>query len=195
MKQRSTRAMKRRYTTRAIRYVAREILRQASAYDLSLSQLMNRIVLRLATPLRSEYMTTALVYDPKILVYHQGVPRVALVTKQNRKGVNILAKRATSRTSKEQNRLSTEEFTLRAIERLKNPKYQSDGIHAVYSGFNAAFREYFPGLDPVAEVAKLVEAGKVSIKPAKGGVIIYAGRVEGLTLTTAQGALRKMNLK
>lgn len=69
-------------------------------------------------------------------------------------------------------KLSEEEFTLRAIDRLHKPKYA--GIHTVYSGFNAAFRDYFgSGADPVATTQQLATAGKLVIMPSRHGVIIY----------------------
>ena len=43
------------------------------------------------------------------------------------------------------NKLSMEQFCKQAITGLRNLE-KSKGIHAVYSGFNGAFREYF-GLD------------------------------------------------
>ena len=70
----------------------------------------------------------------------------------------------------EPKKLTTEEFALRAIEKLRKPEYA--GIHAVYSGFNQAFRRYFPDLDPVVEMKKLAEEGKIQIRPARGGATL-----------------------
>jgi len=42
----------------------------------------------------------------------------------------------------------------------------------VYSGFNQAFKEYF-GTNPVATTQKLAKEGKVTIRPVKGGVMLY----------------------
>ena len=67
--------------------------------------------------------------------------------------------------------ISPEEFVYKAIERLRVPPYR--GIHAVYSGFNGAFREYFPLLDPVDFVNQLVREGKITVRPVRGGVILY----------------------
>ena len=67
--------------------------------------------------------------------------------------------------------LSPEEFVYKAIVRLRVPPYK--GIHTVYSGFNDAFREYFPLLDPVDFTNQMSKEGKIVIRPAKGGVIIY----------------------
>lgn len=60
---------------------------------------------------------------------------------------------------------------LRAIERLRKPPYK--GIHSVFSGFNQAFREYFPLLDPVDFTNQLAKEGKLTIRPVKGGVVLY----------------------
>lgn len=67
--------------------------------------------------------------------------------------------------------LSPEEFVLKAIERLRVPPYK--GIHSVYSGFNGAFREYFPLLDPVDFTNQMCKEGKIVLRPVKGGVILY----------------------
>lgn len=67
--------------------------------------------------------------------------------------------------------LTPEEFVLRAIETLRQPPYK--GVHSVYSGFNEAFRKYFPNLDPVETTNELAEQGKIAVRPARGGVILY----------------------
>lgn len=64
---------------------------------------------------------------------------------------------------------SEEEFVKRAIKKLRG-NYK--GIHSVYSGFNAAFKEYF-GTNPVETTQRLVKEGKIRIRPVKGGVILY----------------------
>ncbi len=68
-------------------------------------------------------------------------------------------------------KLSYEEFIKRAIIKLRNDK--SKGIHSVYSGFNSAFKEYYPGVDVIEVTKKLEEQGKIVIRPCKGGVMIY----------------------
>ena len=68
-------------------------------------------------------------------------------------------------------RFTYEEFVLTAILRLRDLS-KSRGIHAVYSGFNNAFREYF-SQDPVELVRDLARQGKVEIIPVKGGVMLY----------------------
>lgn len=85
--------------------------------------------------------------------------------------------------------LTPEQFVLKAIERLRTPPYK--GIHAVYSGFNAAFREYFPLLDPVDVTNKMAQDGKIVIRPARGGVILY--KAEDVSqATSASNALKKI---
>ncbi|MBC7836625.1 hypothetical protein H7X87_02495 [Acetobacteraceae bacterium] len=58
----------------------------------------------------------------------------------------------------------------RAIARLRKP--EAKGIHAVFSGFNVAFKKYFEK-DPVQAMKKLEEEGFVICRPAKGGAVIY----------------------
>ena len=85
--------------------------------------------------------------------------------------------------------LTPEEFVLKALERLRVPPYM--GIHAVFSGFNEAFREYFPLLDPVEFTNQLAKEGKIVIRPAKRGVLLYkAGDVP--PTTTGKDALKKI---
>jgi len=66
-------------------------------------------------------------------------------------------------------KMTEEEFIRRAIKKLRG-KYQ--GIHTVYSGFNQAFKEYF-GTNPIDTTQRLAKEGKISIRPVKGGVMIY----------------------
>ncbi|MDP3795061.1 MAG: hypothetical protein Q8R13_03985 [bacterium] len=90
-------------------------------------------------------------------------------------------------------KLSVEEFVLLAIERLRDRKYRA--IHTVFSGFNRAFRVYYreEGLDPVEEVGKLVQAGKIKLRYVKGGALISADPNFKGEVSPAE-ALRKMNL-
>ncbi len=66
-------------------------------------------------------------------------------------------------------KLSEEEFVKRAILKLRG-KYR--GIHSIYSGFNRAFQQYF-GSNPVATTQRLAKEGKITIRPVKGGVMLY----------------------
>lgn len=85
-------------------------------------------------------------------------------------------------------RLSEEAFWLKAIDSLRKEGYK--GIHSVYSGANAAFKKYFNG-DPVQSTTRLAAAGKINIRPTKGGVMIYK---PGEQVDTADKTLGKMGL-
>ena len=85
--------------------------------------------------------------------------------------------------------MSPEEFVFKAVGRLRVPPYK--GIHSVYSGFNGAFREYFPLLDPVDFTNQMAKEGKIIIRPTKGGVIIYKADEVGVPNTTS-GALKRI---
>jgi len=67
-------------------------------------------------------------------------------------------------------KLSHEQFLTVAIEKLRTEK--SKGVHAVYSGLNAAWREYFQ-TEPKTDIQALVKAGKFHSHPCKGGVMVY----------------------
>ena len=66
--------------------------------------------------------------------------------------------------------LPPEEFLRRAVLRLR--KGQAKSIHSVYSGFNAAWRQYYNS-DPVAGVKALEKLGVCVTHPTKGGARIY----------------------
>lgn len=68
-------------------------------------------------------------------------------------------------------KLSVQDFITKAIAAGKDGKHK--GIHVVYSGFNAAFRQYFDNADPRAAVDGLVERGVLASRGARGGAIIY----------------------
>ncbi|MEX0934940.1 MAG: hypothetical protein WDZ70_01265 [Candidatus Paceibacterota bacterium] len=73
-------------------------------------------------------------------------------------------------TKSNKRRMNKRSFVLKAIHTLRKTGYI--GIHAVYSGFNKAFREYYND-DPIAEVDKLVAKGVIVKQPVKGGVMLY----------------------
>ncbi|OHA16787.1 MAG: hypothetical protein A3C79_00450 [Candidatus Taylorbacteria bacterium RIFCSPHIGHO2_02_FULL_45_28] len=88
-------------------------------------------------------------------------------------------------------KLTIEEFTLLAVDKL--PKGDKQMIHTVYSGFNEAFREYFPGKDPVAEVNQLAKEGKISFRLCRGGAIIAKpGVIE--SVPKSKDTLQKMGV-
>ena len=68
------------------------------------------------------------------------------------------------------NGMTLQEFTTRAITRLRKPPHK--GIHTVYQGLNEAIREFF-GVEPVPALQELVDQGKFVVKPTRGGVLIY----------------------
>ena len=67
--------------------------------------------------------------------------------------------------------MTPDEFVIHAIQTLRVPPFK--GIHARLSGFTAAFRRRFPGLDPVAVTQRLAASGIIEIRPVKRGVMLY----------------------
>ena len=88
-------------------------------------------------------------------------------------------------------KLSHEEFVRKAFETLRKPEYK--GLHTVYSGFNRAFKEYF-NEDPIAATKQLELLGKLVIRPAKGGVMLYLPESGVLPNIGGNDALKKMGL-
>lgn len=95
------------------------------------------------------------------------------------------------RRMQEEKKLSYEEFIRKSIETLRSPKYK--GIHSVYSGFNQAFKEYY-GEDPIKVTKQLADEGKIAIRPAKGGVMIYLPEDVSPSVNTGQ-LFEKMGIK
>jgi len=90
-------------------------------------------------------------------------------------------------------KVSHEEFVKLAVEKLRTGKYR--GIHSVYSGFNEAFKAYYPGEDPVKATTALAKDGKISIIPSKGGVMIYLPGDAPGKVSRGDDALKKMGLQ
>lgn len=107
-------------------------------------------------------------------------------------------------------KLSIEQFTLTAIKRLRGGQ-QADtvdlkgrsvkgknfkGIHTVFSGFNAAFRQYFGGeADPIKAIDTLVEQKKIDkLRTRKGSLIYLHGEAPQAGTSSPEGALEKMGL-
>lgn len=88
-------------------------------------------------------------------------------------------------------RLSHEEFVKKAIVNLRKEGYK--GIHTVYSGFNEAFKKYFPGENPIEATNSIAKEGKIVIRPVKGGVMLYLPE-EAPGGSNADEALKKMGL-
>lgn len=98
-----------------------------------------------------------------------------------------------SQSNEEQDKLTVEQFVLRAIEKLAEDGRPT--IHTVFSGFNSAFRDYFKGegLDPIDEVQKLKEAGTIDFRFARGGAAI--GKPGSIAKKMdATDALKKMGI-
>ena len=89
-------------------------------------------------------------------------------------------------------KLSYEEFVRRAIMKLRTGNYK--GIHSVYSGFNEAFKKYYPGVNPVEITNQLANKKKIIVRPVKGGVMLYLPE-DAPQRTNADKALEKMGLK
>ena len=90
-------------------------------------------------------------------------------------------------------KLSYEEFVKQAILKLRTGNYK--GIHSVYSGFNEAFRKYYPSVDPVEITNQLAKENKITVIPRKGGVMLYLpGEVPQVTSKGDQ-VLKKMGLE
>jgi len=67
-------------------------------------------------------------------------------------------------------KLTKEEFVLQAIRNLRKPPYK--GIHAVYSGFSTAFRDYFDEV-PRGTVDRMIASGEVESRMVRGGPMLY----------------------
>lgn len=64
-----------------------------------------------------------------------------------------------------------EVFTLAAIQATRSDERK--GIHVVFSGFNAAFRKTFPGQDPQETTKRMAAAGRIVLRPCRGGAMLY----------------------
>ena len=78
----------------------------------------------------------------------------------------------TTKAPTEPTKLDEKAFVVKAIHALRREGYK--GIHVKFSGFNAAYRQYFQK-DPVETdvVKRLTEAGVIEFRPAKQGLMIY----------------------
>ncbi|MBI4698235.1 MAG: hypothetical protein HY758_04835 [Nitrospirae bacterium] len=89
-------------------------------------------------------------------------------------------------------KMNHEEFIRKAVVSLRKDGYK--GIHTVYSGFNSAFKKYFPDEDPIAATNKLAQEGKLIIRPVKGGVMLYLPEEAPVIKDVGGDALKKMGL-
>ncbi|MBP9669412.1 MAG: hypothetical protein KBE09_03930 [Candidatus Pacebacteria bacterium] len=77
-----------------------------------------------------------------------------------------------SNTNGSPQKLTPEEFVLKAITALRTEK--SKGIHVVRSGFNKGFREYFGNdADPIQTTTRMRQEGKIAVFLSKGGASLY----------------------
>ncbi len=68
--------------------------------------------------------------------------------------------------------MSPEDLVLQGIVTLRTEK--SKGIHAVRSGFNQAFRDYFGNeADPIETTTQMRKDGKIAVILVKGGAMLY----------------------
>lgn len=70
----------------------------------------------------------------------------------------------------ETQKLTKEEFTIKAIENLRTDR--SKGIHVVWSGYNAAFVAYF-GEASRQTTDDMAAKGLIDVHPFEGGAMIY----------------------
>ena len=88
--------------------------------------------------------------------------------------------------------LSYDEFVKLAIVKLRTGPYK--GVHSVFSGFNEAFKIYFGGDNPVPVTNQLAESGAISVRPTKGGVVLYLPE-DAPQSSRGEEALKKMGLR
>jgi len=99
-------------------------------------------------------------------------------------------------------KVSKKKFLEIAFAKLKKPYKDKrtgemrtpSGLHTVYSGFNAAWEDYY-GTNPVEAVSAMVENGNLEGHPTKGGFMIYLpGTMSKGNRTSGTKALQDMEL-
>ena len=90
--------------------------------------------------------------------------------------------------------LTEREFTEKAIVSLRKDNFK--GIHNVFSGFNAAARNYFnlDGAGCIAMINKLVEDGVIETRQTKAGYTLYLKGEKPEGGNTVDDVLSKMGL-
>lgn len=91
--------------------------------------------------------------------------------------------------------MTPEDFVMLALRTLPDKEKGHTGFHPVWSGFNKAFKQLFPDLDPVEFTQKMRDDGKISIYPVKRGVIILPPSKRDVARKSGAEALEKMGLK
>ncbi len=90
-------------------------------------------------------------------------------------------------------KLNHEEFVKKAIVSLRKEGFK--GIHTVYSGFNDAFKKYYEGENPIDATNRLGKDGKIVLRPAKGGLMLYLPENAPIAAgKSAEETLKKMGL-
>lgn len=173
-----------------LRRLAKTVLANQEGHRLGLVRLQRTIGGLLRTSVRGDYLLTSLIADETFIIHREG-KSVSILLKQPTKKEEVRKMVKRTKKSREQVELTTEQFALRAIETLRVDGHI--GIHTVFSGFNEAFRTYFPRKDPVVEMNKLAAAGKIAIRPAKRGAIISPP--DAASPSDAATTLRKMGLR
>lgn len=193
MKQKSKQAPKHRRSGKAdfLRQLARGLLTKQRGHKLSLTELKRYLEDMLQMELRQDYLLNTLSLDPRMAASYRG-GKFVITAETVASAVKPPRGEFSMKRSKEH--LTVEEFVARAIETLQNKKFPGK-IHTVFSGFNEAFRAYFPKLDPVKEVQKLAAAGKVALRPCRGGALMAKGKGKAAEDEhSAATALKKMGL-
>ena len=67
--------------------------------------------------------------------------------------------------------IAAEALVRKAITTGRGDKYK--GLHSVYGGLNGLLRKVYPNHNPVAITNALAEAGKIVVRFAKGGAVVY----------------------
>ena len=83
--------------------------------------------------------------------------------------MNVWQKLRNHRRLKLAKKVSHDQFILDAIARLRKPPHE--GIHVVFSNFNAAFLKYY-GSEARPFVDDAAKRKLISLRPARGGAII-----------------------
>ncbi|MEK7120905.1 MAG: hypothetical protein AAB840_02335 [Patescibacteria group bacterium] len=180
-------SIKMRASSRVIRLLALEFLLKSDGRA-NLTAVVSRIRDNIVGKTRQEFICNILASDrslrietvarKKFLILNEGDSMVKTAKKKDREGSS--------------QRLTHEEFVKKAVVKLRTPK--SKGIHAVFSGFNGAFREYF-GEDPVEAVKALDVAGKIVCIPCKRGAMLYLPEEAPTKKLSFNEALAKMGIK
>ena len=171
-----------------VRQLSYGVLSKAPQQRMHLAELLKSLEGMVFMKLRSDHLYTCLNSDRRFAVSTEGKTKVVSLKNASTK------KPTMARSNSRERKLSVEEFTLRAIEKLEDPRWPGR-IHSVATGFNRAFREYFSSLDPVKETQKLAEAGKISLRICRGGAMLSKPKSgTGCEPPTSQVVLAKMDL-